>query len=94
MQRALHEAQTALEVGEVPIGCVVVLGERVIGRGWNRVETTQDPTLEKQVGMLWLGKEFAQLGKEYCDWSVSRPKNCTPEAINRSAFVSWVDCQL
>ena len=53
-----------------------------------------DPDLDQKVGLLWLGKEFAQLGKEYCDWSVSRPKNCTPEAINRSAFVSWVDCQL
>jgi tRNA(adenine34) deaminase len=49
MQRALHEAQTALEVGEVPIGCVVVLGERVIGRGWNRVETTQDPTAHAEM---------------------------------------------
>jgi len=49
MQRALHEAQTALEAGEVPIGCVVVLGERVIGRGWNRVETTRDPTAHAEM---------------------------------------------
>jgi outer membrane protein OmpA-like peptidoglycan-associated protein len=55
----------------------------------------KEPDLEKQVGLLWLGNEFAQLGKEYCDWNVSRDKKkCTPEAINRSAFVSWVDCQL
>jgi len=54
-----------------------------------------DPDLDKQVGMLWLGNEFAQLGKEYCDWNVSRDrKKCSAEAINRSAFVSWVDCQL
>ncbi len=54
-----------------------------------------DPDLDKQVGTLWLGNEFAQLGKEYCEWSLSRdPKKCTAEAINRSAFVSWVDCQL
>jgi outer membrane protein OmpA-like peptidoglycan-associated protein len=54
----------------------------------------KDPELEKQVGLLWLGEEFAQLGKEYCEWNVSRSKACNADAINRSAFVSWVDCQL
>jgi outer membrane protein OmpA-like peptidoglycan-associated protein len=54
-----------------------------------------DPDLDKQVGMLWLGSEFAQLSKAYCDWPSSRPgKPCYPELINRSAFVSWVDCRL
>jgi outer membrane protein OmpA-like peptidoglycan-associated protein len=58
-------------------------------------EITKDPALEKQVGMLWLGKEFAQLPKEFCDWPTSREnKNCDEQAINRSAFVSWVDCRL
>ncbi len=55
----------------------------------------KDPDLDKEVGLLWLGNEFAQLGKEYCDWNTSRDKKrCSAEAINRSAFVSWVDCQL
>jgi outer membrane protein OmpA-like peptidoglycan-associated protein len=54
-----------------------------------------DPELDKQVGLLWLGDEFAQLSKEYCTWPNSRPdKPCTEEAINRSAFASWVDCRL
>jgi outer membrane protein OmpA-like peptidoglycan-associated protein len=53
-----------------------------------------DPDLQKQVGILWLGSEFAQLGTPYCDWQISRAGKCTAEAINRSAFVSWVDCQL
>lgn len=59
-------------------------------------ETTKDPELQKQVGMLWLGSEFAQLPKEYCEkWQNSRPsKPCNTEAINRSAFISWVDCRL
>lgn len=59
-------------------------------------ETTKDPDLSNQVGMLWLGSEFAQLPKEYCDkWQNSRPgKPCNTEAINRSAFISWVDCRL
>lgn len=55
----------------------------------------KDPDLDKQVGLLWLGNEFAQLGQEYCQWNTSRGgKTCSAEAINRSAFVSWVDCQL
>jgi hypothetical protein len=58
-------------------------------------ETTKDPALDKQVGMLWLGKEFAQLPKEFCEWPSSREnKGCDKQAINRSAFISWVDCRL
>jgi outer membrane protein OmpA-like peptidoglycan-associated protein len=59
-------------------------------------DETKDADLEKQIGKLWLGSEFAQLPKDYCDkWSNSRPgKPCDAEAINRSAFVSWVDCRL
>jgi len=55
----------------------------------------KEKDLEKKVGMMWLGYDFAQLGKEYCSWNVSRPgKGCSAEAINRSAFISWVDCRL
>ena len=62
-------------------------------------DETKDPDLDKLVGLLWLGNEFAQLDKSYCDWPSSRPlaasgQTCNPEAINRSAFVSWVDCRL
>lgn len=58
-------------------------------------QIANDPDLEKKVGLLWLGNEFAQLSQEYCSWQTSRPeKKCNEEAINRSAFVSWVDCRL
>jgi outer membrane protein OmpA-like peptidoglycan-associated protein len=54
-----------------------------------------DPEVEKKVGLLWLGNEFAQLSEEYCSWPNSRPeKQCNEDAINRTAFVSWVDCRL
>ncbi|HTQ03785.1 MAG TPA: hypothetical protein VMI54_08000 [Polyangiaceae bacterium] len=54
-----------------------------------------DPDIDKKVGLLWLGNEFAQLSKDYCSWPTSRPnEKCDEEAINRSAFVSWVDCRL
>ncbi|HEY3256783.1 MAG TPA: hypothetical protein VGJ91_22660 [Polyangiaceae bacterium] len=58
-------------------------------------EASKDPDIDKKVGLLWLGNEFAQLSKEYCTWSNSRPETkCGDEPINRSAFVSWVDCRL
>jgi outer membrane protein OmpA-like peptidoglycan-associated protein len=54
-----------------------------------------DPEIDKKVGLLWLGNEFAQLSQDYCAWGTSRPnEKCDEEAINRSAFVSWVDCRL
>ena len=54
-----------------------------------------DPDVDKKVGLLWLGNEFAQLSKEYCDWPNSRSdKKCDEDAINRTAFVSWIDCRL
>jgi outer membrane protein OmpA-like peptidoglycan-associated protein len=58
-------------------------------------EAAPDEDLDKEVGLLWLGSEFAQLPAAYCDWTNSRTgKRCAPEFINRSAFVSWVDCRL
>lgn len=55
----------------------------------------KDPDIEKYVGLLWLGEEFAQLGQEFCQWRLSRPDApCREDVINRSAIVSWIDCRL
>ncbi|NUP04728.1 MAG: OmpA family protein [Polyangiaceae bacterium] len=56
----------------------------------------EEKDLDKKVGMLWLGSQYAQLKQDYCGtWQTSRPgKSCNDQAINRSAFVSWVDCRL
>ena len=54
----------------------------------------KDPDLDKEVGLLWLGAEYAQLETEFCDWKRSSTGSCTPEDLNRSAFVAWIDCQL
>ena len=43
MTQALAEARRAAELGEVPIGAVVVLGGEVVGRGHNRREIDGDP---------------------------------------------------
>ncbi len=56
-----------------------------------------DPDLEKEVGMLWLGEEFAQLEDEFCQWRRSATSECggsKNKELNRSAFVAWIDCQL
>jgi outer membrane protein OmpA-like peptidoglycan-associated protein len=54
-----------------------------------------DPNIEKKVGLLWLGEEYAQLGESFCEWTTSRPGTpCKEELINRSAVVSWIDCRL
>ena len=49
MEAALAEARAAASDGEVPIGAVVVWEGRIIGRGRNRVETTQDPTAHAEI---------------------------------------------
>ncbi len=39
MEQALHLAQQAAEEDEVPVGCVIVRGDKIIGSGRNRRET-------------------------------------------------------
>ena len=52
MEEALRSAQRALEAGEVPVGAVVVCGERIVGRGWNRNLTDRDPTAHAEIVAL------------------------------------------
>ena len=49
MREALVQAEKALKKGEVPIGAVVVLGEEIIGRGYNQPITTKDPTAHAEI---------------------------------------------
>ena len=57
-------------------------------------QTFQDPDLQQQVGLLWLGEEFAQLEANFCEWRRSGGGQCMPEELNRSAFMAWIDCTL
>ena len=43
MRLALAEAERAALLGEVPVGAVMVRGEQILGRGFNRREIDQDP---------------------------------------------------
>jgi tRNA(adenine34) deaminase len=52
MQEALRAAQRALEIGEVPVGAVVVHDGRVIGRGFNRNIADCDPTAHAEIVAL------------------------------------------
>jgi tRNA(adenine34) deaminase len=52
MRRALELAQRAANEGEVPIGALVVLGEQVLGEGWNRPIAAHDPTAHAEIQAL------------------------------------------
>lgn len=57
--------------------------------------TFPDPELDQQVGLLWLGEEYAQLGDDFCGWQRSGEAGaCTTDDLNRSAFMAWIDCRL
>lgn len=49
MRRALELARRAQEEGEVPIGAVVVLDNKIAGEGWNRPIAASDPTAHAEI---------------------------------------------
>lgn len=52
MREALSMADNAEAAGEVPVGAIVVLDGRVIGRGWNHPISGQDPTAHAEIMAL------------------------------------------
>lgn len=63
MRMAIDEALRALEKREVPIGAIVVAGDRVIGRGHNLVETLMDATAHAE--MQAITAAMSTLGGKY-----------------------------
>jgi tRNA(adenine34) deaminase len=53
MREALKEAYKAYKAGEVPVGAVLVLNQRIIARGHNQVELLKDATAHAE--MLCIG---------------------------------------
>ena len=49
MKEALREAEEAFDLGEVPIGAVIVKDDEIIARGHNLTETTKDPTAHAEM---------------------------------------------
>ena len=52
MREALELARRAEMSGEVPVGAVVVIGGRVVGRGWNSPISWSDPTAHAEMAAL------------------------------------------
>ena len=52
MEEALVEARRAAELGEVPVGAVVVRGGEIVGRGHNRREVDGDPLAHAEMVAL------------------------------------------
>ena len=53
MRDAIAEAERAFAAGEVPVGAVVVLDGRVVGRGHNRTEAGGQPFEHAEIVALW-----------------------------------------
>src|SRR5712672_438555 len=55
MQLALGQARRAAACGEVPVGAVLVLQDRVIASGYNRPISGRDPTAHAEIEVLRAG---------------------------------------
>jgi len=63
MRQALREAQDAYFEGEVPIGAVLVINNKIIARGHNQVERLNDPTAHAEV--LTITSACSHLSSKY-----------------------------
>lgn len=63
MKQALREAKNAFHEGEVPIGAVVVINDKIIARGYNQVEKLNDSTAHAEI--IALTSAFNYLGAKY-----------------------------
>ena len=78
MRKALQEAEIAYEKGEVPIGAVIVVQERVIARAHNLTEQLNDVTAHAEMQAVTAAANF--LGGKYL-------KDCT-------LYVTLEPCQM
>lgn len=63
MQQALKEARAAEELGEIPVGAVVVAGSRIIARAHNQTEQLTDVTAHAEIIAITAAAQF--LGSKY-----------------------------
>ena len=62
MRAALAQARKAYKLGEVPIGCVIVYEDKIIGRGYNRRNTDETPLAHAEITAI------KRAGKVMNDW--------------------------
>jgi len=63
MLQSIKEAKRAFDEGEVPVGAVIVIDNKIIARGHNQVERLNDPTAHAE--MIALTSAFNFLGSKY-----------------------------
>ena len=63
MKQALAEARIAAEEDEVPVGAVIVCGDRIIARAHNQTERLNDPTAHAE--MIAITSATSALGAKY-----------------------------
>ncbi len=78
MKKALQEAQTALDKGEIPVGAIVVTDDKIIARSHNLTELLHDVTAHAEMQSITAAANF--LGGKYL-------KNCT-------LYVTLEPCQM
>lgn len=78
MKKALQEAEAAFEKGEVPVGAVIVVQDRIIARAHNLTELLHDVTAHAEMQAITAAANF--LGGKYLH-------NCT-------LYVTLEPCQM
>ncbi len=78
MKKALEEARSAYEKGEIPVGVVVVINDKIIARGHNLTETLNDVTAHAEMQAITAAANF--LGGKYL-------QNCT-------MYITLEPCQM
>lgn len=78
MKMALREAKKAYKLGEVPIGCVIVYQDKIIGRGYNRRNTDKSTLSHAEITAI------KKASKVIGDW---RLEECT-------LYVTLEPCQM
>ena len=78
MKEAIKQAKKAEILGEVPIGCVIVRGDKIIGRGYNRRNTDKSTLSHAEITAI------RKASKAAGDW---RLEDCT-------LYVTLEPCQM
>ena len=63
MKRALQEAEIAFEKGEIPVGAIIVIDDKIIARGHNLTELLHDVTAHAEMQAITAAANF--LGGKY-----------------------------
>ena len=89
MKEAIRQAKKAAAIGEVPIGCIIVYEDKIIGRGYNR--RMVDHTVLAHAEILAMKKACKKMGDwrlEGCTMYITHAP-CVPEPSSRPGFPEW-----